>query len=72
MKTIRNHSCTAKSVTANHSSWQETTTLTITSEDGSVEDVVCVEVTPKQLQNLLKQGRNALIDAKVIRGKKQY
>ena len=72
MKTVRNHSLKATSVEANHQSWSGVTTLTIRDEDGSSEDVVCIEITPAQLQRLMKQSRNALIDAKVIRGKKQY
>ena len=72
MKTKTSHTLNATELRANKN-WSDELTLVATEVVGGVETEVTINVTPIQLKNLIqKSGRNALIEAKVIRGKKQY
>jgi hypothetical protein len=73
MKTVNTHTVKASSVSAYHSNYEGTTTLTFTEIIGNVETQVRIEMTPAQLKKFIEtSGRNALIDAKVLRGSKKY
>jgi hypothetical protein len=72
MKTRTSHTLNATELRANKN-WSDELSLIATEVVGGVETEVVINVTPAQLKNLVqKSGRNALIEAKVIRGKKQY
>lgn len=72
MKTKHTHTLNASSINANHS-WSGKLTITATEIVGDTEHEIEIEVTPALLKSLVqKSGRNALIDAKVLRGKKQW
>ena len=72
MKTKHSHTLTAQNINANHS-WNGKLTITASEIVGEVEHEVEIEVTPQLLKSLVqKSGRNALIEAKVIRGKKKW
>ena len=73
MRTTTNHEAAARSVSARYSSFSKTLTLDVESESISQDkETITITLTPDQMKSLLRAGRNALIDAKVIRGKKRY
>lgn len=72
MKTTHSHTITADTVQANHT-WRDEITLVATEIVGDVQTEVTINLTAAQLKSLVqKSGRNTLIDAKVLRGKKSY
>lgn len=72
MKTKHVHTVKANKVRANHN-WSGNVTVVATEIVGDVETEVTIELSGEQLKSLVqKSGRNALIDAKLIRGKKSY
>lgn len=72
MKTVHNHTIKANSLSAWHSSYSGIT-ITAVETDGNVENRVEIQIDPAELKRFLqKSGRNALIDAKVLRGKRAY
>lgn len=71
MKTVHKHELKASNVEAQNS-WDRKLTIKAVEIVGEVQHEVQIELDAKQLKDLLRQGRNALIDAKVIRGKKRW
>lgn len=67
MKTVHQHKITAKEVDAN-TDWNKNLGLVVKDADNEIT----ISVTPAQMQDLIRRGRNALIEAKIIRGKKKY
>lgn len=72
MQTRTSHELTATEVTANHR-WDGSLELVATEVIGEQKTDVTIKVTPSMLKKLVQcSGRNALIDAKVLRGKKNW
>ena len=72
MRTTHTHEVSASDVSADYSSYRKCFSIAITETVGDTTNRVDIKLTPAQIQDLMRQGRNALIDAKVIRGKRKY
>jgi hypothetical protein len=75
MKTVHNHAVQATKLETNYSTWGEDRgSLTVEAQEivGNETHLVKLVMTPAQGKDLLRKLRNELINAKVLRGKKQY
>ena len=71
MKTVIRHDLPAASVRT-YKSYRNLIEVTMTETVGDVETHVQADLSYEEAQTLYKSLRNSLIEAKVLRGKKQY